>query len=106
MDNPKLLYKIIREDTQAVFYCPYIPLITTSAAKDGNMSYIDYLVSCLNRFYSLGQQGECETVITRMMKEMYPGNYKVKICDSLGKKKAKLIFEDPKDETLFLLKYS
>lgn len=87
-------------------YAPYIPKIE-------KMTWQKYLQELQLKYASWTQLGQNKTGdglsdATEMMREKYPGNYRViEKYDSIkGKFVLKLEFDDPKEETFWLLRHS
>ena len=102
LENSMVGYKISKLEDTSYIYCPYIPLNSglTDPIPD-KVGPKEYLKRITKEFMS-NQQGECNAVLTRKMKEKYPGNYRIEVTFN----KSKLIFDDPKEETMFILKNS
>lgn len=77
---------------------------------DNWKTYLDRLQQSYANWTLLGQQREGDGLsdATEMMQNRYPGNYKVeeRYEPSRGMFRLYLKFNEPKDETFFLLKYS
>lgn len=86
-------------------YAPYNPF-----EKMTWQYYLQYLQLKYIGWTHLGQNkaGDGLSDVTELMKERYPGNYQViEKYDSIkGKFILKLEFDDPKEETIWLLRHS
>lgn len=87
-------------------YAPYIPEIE-------KMTWQKYLQELQLKYASWTELGQNKTGdglsdVTEIMRERYPGNYRViEKYDSIkGKFVLKLEFNDPKEEIFWVLKYS
>lgn len=113
MNDPKILIPLIRKVMPALIAQDIVGVQPMGPRPKREQTWQEYLIQLQLRYSSWTKLGqECEgdglAEATEMMQAKYPGPYRLteKYNADRGTFDLKLEFDDPKQETMWLIKYS